>query len=327
MRNRNVIGFNLGKKLTLTGAGIAALVVPVMIGALNAPAFQAQDTPEWQTKAGGKMAFEVASVKLDKGEFASPSFPMNKTDATRPLNGRFHADFPVWTYIQFAYKIILSEDQQKDALAHAPKWATLDRYAVEARVNGNPTKDQVRLMMQSLLAERFQLAVHFVSKEYPVLALTLVKPGKLGPKLRSHAEGVPCPEPGRPPTGVIRAEDPEPGTVPEVCDVPALIRPSASPRMISAFRNATMPMVAEALANFIGHGRPVVDKSGLTGRFDYVMQWTPETTALPTPNEASDPTSATPLEALRDQLGLKLESMRAVLQTLIIDKLERPSEN
>jgi hypothetical protein len=65
---------------------------------------------------------------------------------------------------------------------------------IDAKADGNPTKDQMRLMMQSLLADRFKLRAHFETKQVPVLALTLVKPGKLGPKLLPHSEGPPCPD-------------------------------------------------------------------------------------------------------------------------------------
>ena len=77
--------------------------------------------------------------------------------------------------------------------AHLPKWVITDRYSIDARAAGNPTKDQMRLMVQSLLADRFQLAAHFATQEVPVFALTVVKDGKLGPKLIAHADGVLAP--------------------------------------------------------------------------------------------------------------------------------------
>ena len=106
---------------------------------------------------------------------------------TRP-GGVFTADFPLETYIEFAYKLWLSPEQRKTMLANLPKWVGSDRYEIHAKAEGNPTKDQMRLMMQSLLAERFKLAVHFETQEVPVLAMTLIKPGKLGPKLTPHVD-------------------------------------------------------------------------------------------------------------------------------------------
>ncbi len=77
--------------------------------------------------------------------------------------------------------------------AQLPKSAD-DNYAIDAKAEGNPTKDQMRLMMQSLLADRFKLRVHFESRQVPVLGLVLVKPGQLGPNLLPHSEGPGCAE-------------------------------------------------------------------------------------------------------------------------------------
>src|ERR1022692_34137 len=85
-----------------------------------------------------------------------------------------------------------SRDQMDSMLAHAPKWVSTDSFEIHALANGIPTKDQMRLMLQSLLADRFRLQVHIVTVQVPVLALVLEKPGKTGPKLRPHSEGPPC---------------------------------------------------------------------------------------------------------------------------------------
>jgi uncharacterized protein (TIGR03435 family) len=87
--------------------------------------------------------------------------------------------------------------------------------------------------------------------------------------------------------------------------------------------------ISEALAGPLAFGRPIIDKTGLTGRFDFMLEWAHErrTTAGSDSPVASDPIGPTPLEALRDQLGLKLESAKASIPILVIDKVERPSEN
>ena len=72
-----------------------------------------------------------------------------------------------------------------------PKWATVGRYDIQARAGGNPTREQMQLMMQSLLADRFKLAVHTETNEGPIYALVLATPGKLGPYLKPDTE--PCP--------------------------------------------------------------------------------------------------------------------------------------
>jgi len=321
MRNRRVVGLNLGKKLALGAAGMAALVAPIIVGALIAPAMWAQDVTEWQTKAGGKMAFDVTSVKLSTGGFVPPAFPFNAGEAYRPTGGYLRADFPLSVYIEFAYKIWPAEDQEREMLAHLPKWVTTDRYTIDARAAAaNPTKDQMRLMMQSLLADRFQLVAHYETHDVPVLALTLVQPGKLGPKLIPHADGPPCDRPGA---------SPGPGLVgfPPGCGSSATLRMSGGALMLTGYRDAGMDMVAASLAGVVGQGRPVIDKTGLTGSFDYTLQWAPELNGPDSPAPPSDPIGPTFLQALRDQLGLKVESTKGPVRILIINRAERPSQN
>jgi bla regulator protein BlaR1 len=320
MRNRRVAGLSLAKKFALGIAGMLALIVPVVIGALNA--VWAQEVPDWQTKAGGKMAFEVASVKLDKGYFVPPDFPLSAGDAYRPTGGLFRASFPLSVYIEFAYKVWPDEGQRRQ-LSQLPKWVSTDSYRIEARAaTGSPTKDQMRLMMQSLLADRFQLASHFETREVPVFALTLVRAGKPGPKLIAHADDPPCGNPGEAPGPGLRGFPPDCGS---------LVLNNRSGSMLLGSRNITMDVLANSLSVApLELGRPVIDKTGLKGSFDFTLQWTAET-AGPAASEPVGPPPETggpsPLQALRDQLGLKLESARGPVQILVVDRVERPSEN
>lgn len=334
MRNRSGASLNVGKKLALGVAGMLTLVGPIAIGILHAPATRAQDATDWQTKAGGKMAFEVASVKLSKGAFVPPNIPVNAGEAYHATGGSFRADFPLWTYIQFAYKISPAEDQSRETLAHLPKWVNTDRYTIDARGAGNATKDQMRLMVQSLLAERFKLATHFETREVAVFNLILAKAGTLGPKLRPHSEGPACdasasdaPTPAR----IIRGTaDAGPENFPPMCDSFAVIRKSGGALMLAGYRNASMDMLAASLAGFVGEGHPVIDKTGLSGRFDFTLEWAPDPTGPPrsdspaAPSELPGPTS---MQAMRDQLGIKLESAKGPVRILLIDRVERPSEN
>lgn len=94
-------------------------------------------------------------------------------------------------FIQFAYK--LNGFQDKTAFDHLPKWATAEYFDIEAKApNPNVTKDQMRLMVQSLLADRFKLAVHLEARDVPAMALVRVNPDKIGPRLRPHSEGPDC---------------------------------------------------------------------------------------------------------------------------------------
>ena len=280
--------------------------------------------PNWQTAAGGKRAFEVASVKLDPGPFRAPNFPLDPGDAYRPVGGRFAVDFPLSTYIAFAYKLSLSSDQRQAMLAHLPDWVATDRYAIEARAEGNPTKDQMRLMVQSLLAERFKFAAHFETRVFSALALALVKPGKTGPRLRPHSEGVPCEA-----TPATNAPVTSSGDVfPPVCDV-VMMTINANHIAKGGSRNITIALLADALPGMGRLDRPIMDQTGLTGRFDFTLEFVPEPalTAEPTADPAPELQGPTFVEALREQLGLKLESTKAPLPFLMIDHVERPTGN
>jgi bla regulator protein BlaR1 len=334
MRNRSAVGLNLGKKLILTAAGIASLVAPIVIGALNAPAFQPQDTLDWQTKAGGKLAFEVASVKPSTAKRPDTNVPLNAGESFQPTGGYFRADMELWSYIQFAYKLWAQAGEQEKEIARLPKWVTTDLYSIEARAVGNPTKDQFRLMVQSLLAARFKLAAHFETHESPVLAVTLVKPGKLGPKLVRHADGRACDDPAAPigpvPACIIRGGDGAgPENFPPMCDSLALIR-RANGTLLAGYRNVTMDQLTGPLSGILDLGHPLIDRTGLSGSFDFTLAWAAQTTP-PSPDSpaapASEPLGPDAVQALRDQLGLKLESARGPVKILLVDRVERPSEN
>lgn len=320
-------------------------MIPRYIAALLFASFGLAQTsnrvPKWQIDAGSKMAFEVASIKPGKPDtFVPPNFPVGPDDAfinaqtKEPPNGRFSASFPLSAYIVFAYKLRETAGQREAMLSHLPKWVSTDAFEIQARAPGNATKDQMRLMMQSLLAERFQLAVHFETHEASVLAMTLIKHGKPGPALRPHAEGPPCDAPA------------SQEIYPPVCDA-MIMTLNVNGQRTGGARNTTMDLIAWYLPGMGILERPVIDRTGLTGRFDFKLTWAPDPASLPgpgsvnkilkkgseskAPEPAAKPELATEapgfIQALREQLGLKLESSKGAVETLVIDRVERPSEN
>jgi bla regulator protein blaR1 len=309
--------------------GLVALVGPILV-VVGALPTQGQSSDDWQTAAGGKMSFEVASVKPSKIP-KPPNYPLDAGNAYVP-GGRFSVSMPVWTYISFAYKLGPNEQQRQAAIAQFPKGLNTEFIEIEARAGGNPTKDQVRLMMQSLLADRFKLAVHFETKDIAVLALTLVKPGQTGPKLRPHSEGPPCPGSFTPPTP---GERPKTGDVfPLQCDATqGWFRPDGT--ALAGSRNTTMQLLAEAIYSYGGMGgevdKPVVDRTGLDGKFDFTVEWTGRLSGSPPPGAAAppppDPQGTTFLQAVREQLGLKVVPTKAPARMLVVDHIEEPSEN
>ncbi len=241
---------------------------------------------------------------------------MSAEDSDPPVGGVFQADFGLEVYIDFAYKIRPTLPQHKAFLAALPKWAQTDSYTIQARAAGNPTKDQMRLMVQTLLAERFHLTVHFETRELPVFALTLIKPDKLGPKIFPHAQGPPCDLPAQPPI------------YPRICGVNSAM-PTPDNMILTGSRNATMEFLAAYLPMVSQLERPVVDRTGMSGAYDYTLQWT---RAKEGQLLGSDPMTdveggITFLTALREQLGMKLIPATAPMNILVVDHIEKPSAN
>jgi uncharacterized protein (TIGR03435 family) len=317
------------KKITLAMIGLAAFAVPVLIGVLNAPAILAQSETDWQVKAGGKKSFDVASVKPSKN-VRLPNFSFGPgNDKTR--GGRLSTTFTPQQYIEFAYK--LARFQTDYALAHAPEWVHADSYEIDANAQGDPTKDQMRLMMQSLLADRFKLAVHFETRQLPVLALRQVTPGKLGPKLLPHSQGPPCPDYERPDFGAT-PPDPRKDVFPPFCGA-GISRGIKGTQWVGS-RDVTMATTAQSIYSWGSlmreFDRPVVDQTGLNGTFDFVVEYVGVSISAVAAAGPGAPVQSgefgTPfVEALRQQLGLKLVRTTAPVRVLVIDHVEKPSAN
>jgi bla regulator protein blaR1 len=293
---------------------------------------QPPDTPDWQKAAGGAMSFEVASVKPTK----APSFPGLALMGEAPMpGGRLSIAAPLERFINFAYKLRASPEQER-ALMHLPQPVS-GFYEIGAKAEGHATKDQMRLMMQSLLADRFKLKVHFETQDVAAFALSLVKPGQTGPKLRPHDESLPCPDTDPP----LERFAPKPGEAfPPICGV---VLGFGGSMWMSGGRNITMATLAEFIytqGNSTGEvERPVIDKTGLEGRFDFAVEFSMgdngplqrllsrvpgAQTAEAPPRE---PASSNFLEAVRKQLGLKLTPDKGAIQVLVVDHVEPPSEN
>jgi bla regulator protein blaR1 len=282
-----------------------------------------RNVPDWETKAGGKMSFEVASIHpSEPGKFTPPNFALDASEGyDTPPGGLFKAGFSLRTYIEFAYKLMLSKDQRDAMLANQPKWVSSENFVIEARAAGNPTKDQMRLMMQSLLADRFHLQVNFEKREMPLLALTLIKPGKTGPGLRPHSEGPPCDAPYSPPVNGAALDS---KMYPAICNSFAA-NDLPGNTVLTGARDTTMNLVASNLSMIGRLDRTVVDQTGIVERVDFKMQWTMGENTLP-PNPDA-PQSTTFIEAVKEQLGIQLKSTRAVIETPVIIHVELPTEN
>ncbi len=278
--------------------------------------------------------FEVASVKQNKIEGPRHSnVPLdtgNVYDAIDPSDSRTAAggyfvatNQPLWQYIVFAYKLSGTQELAlrfsyfSGLKSKAPAWVTggfdvsADRFNIEARAPENSTIDQMRLMMQALLADRFQLVVRHETREAPAFGLVLVRPGVTGPNLRPHPASDTC-------------ASSTAGDLPPVCGVIAHVVSSNNPRSSFGGRGVPLRLLATSLPTMTGMAaisRPVVDQTGLTGRYDFTLHWTQS------PDPESGDTAAYFRDALKSQLGLELKATHAPIDILVIDHVERPSEN
>jgi uncharacterized protein (TIGR03435 family) len=306
------------RKRLLAGAGSLAMVAPIIAGAMNVPAARAQTAPE-------APKFEVASIKPNQTtDPPTSNFPLGPGDVYVRNGGYLSATgFPLTTYIAFAYKIIGNQSQY--LLPQLPDWAKTERFDIQARADGDPGKDQMRLMMRTLLADRFKLAMHYENREVPVLAFVLAKSGKTGPGLRLHAQGSPCP-----------TEQPAVSTPAVVDGLPAFcngiypLPPSVPGRIRFGGRNVTVGFIADTFSAGTNLGRPLIDQTGLDGKVDFTLEWMPERRDAPpgvVDGERPDPQGPSFEAALREQLGIKLQSERGTVSVLTVDHVERPSAN
>jgi uncharacterized protein (TIGR03435 family) len=276
-----------------------------------------------QSPVGGsaRLEFDVASVRQNKSdERPHSNFPLNPGPQYSPSGGRLTAtNMLLLQYIVFAY--VTTSYQIQGIRAQLPDWARTEHFDIDARVGGEPSKDEMRLMMQSLLEDRFGLRVHHETRQVPVFGLTLAKPGKLGPRLQAHpADDLDCTKTSLP---TVAAD-----AYPAACGVGASIAASAVGLIALGGRRVSMEMFALGLTNIsIDVPRPVIDQTGLKGGFDYTLEWVPDGNGPSTAGAATDEAGATFVQALREQLGLKLVPEKGPTDVILLDHVEQPSAN
>jgi len=268
-----------------------ALAVVLAIGAVVA-GIRAQ-APD-----AGMPAFEVASVKPNKSGSLEMNFGIK--------GDRFTADnATLKELITIAFNV---RDLQ---LVGAPDWIGKEHYDIVAKAHSPLKSGAVPVEVKQLLADRFQLRVHNDKRELPIYALVLASPdGRLGPGI-TRLEMDRCPQAIR--DAEARARSGQPAAPRKPSDRPScgLFSNPGSLRGgsigLNTLANRLVPVV----------GRVVVDRTGLTGEFDFDLLWAAEAN----PN-ATGPSIFT---ALQEQLGLKLESTRGPVDVLVIDSVEPPA--
>jgi uncharacterized protein (TIGR03435 family) len=247
-----------------------------------------------------ELSFEVTSVKPSPNDLVPEGisvFPDGSARFTR---------FQVRTLITMAYR---SEGLQRfDQLIGAPQWVSVDRFDIEGKAGvGSGSQSgpsQVPAMLRSVLRERFRLRVHSETREMPAYGLVVARvDGRLGPGLRES--NIVCP--------AIDAARPNPD--PDACR----IRASAG---VIIGRGASTEQLAGNLSGYLEVDRFVTDRTGLTGRYDFTLEY-----SRGLPQDAGATTGPGLFTALVEQLGLRLQPERKTVPVLVIDNVEKPTPN
>jgi uncharacterized protein (TIGR03435 family) len=237
-----------------------------------------------------KVEFDAVSIR--------PSSPDARGGGFNVSPGRLNAkNVSLEELVNFAYGL------HGYQLSGGSGWMETEHYEMVATFPAATTNSQRARMMQAMLADRFRLAIHRESKEIPGYALVT---GKNGPRL--HA-----------------AESAESGMM--------LGRSATTGQRTLHGTSAKMQDLASILADLLG--RPVTDATGLTGIYDFSMEWTPDPVSEGSLRKGGDRPEVSPdgqtgpsiFTALQEALGLKLETRKVAVETIVIDQAEKPSAN
>ena len=290
----------------------------------TARAQQAPTPPPPESSSAAEPKFEVTSVKKSA---PTPQFGM--MFGLRP-NGRFAMDMmSVNSLITMAYGI------QRFQLIGGAGWVNTDRFNINAVEEDLPipvtvpgTPSRMQLLLRSLLKERFALVIHSETRELPLSYLVMAREDrKLGERLRPStvdcralfAERAKAAKEGAAPTPLA---PPKPGEPPQCGMMGGFGRIAAG--------STAMSNLASMLAGLLN--RPVYDRTGLTGNFDFLVEYTPDQMPQLPPGATLPPGFTLPsadgpslMTALQEQLGLKLDNTRGPVEVLVIDSVDQPA--
>lgn len=287
--------------------------VALVLAIFNAPRGDAQ-APAVRPK------FEVASIKPTTADQVGDANHLVSHEMEPLPGGRLRV-----TNMTLAMLIRVAYGLRDSQILSGPKWIQSESYDIEGKSEGKlGSMDRISLLIQSLLADRFNLAVHFEKKDGPVYTLTVAKGD---PKMQ-------------PTKGSCTAFDPDNLPPPEqqsstvFCDSLGGTPPSNPHQRLraTAVEVGGKMGLAARLAEVVN--RNVIDETGLAGRFDFQLNWTSDQAADGSPVSggpaapvSAGDTGSSIFTALQDQLGLRLSPGRGPVEVLVIDRVDRPSEN
>ena len=267
----------------------------LLASALLISTFAISQTPETKTKPAPALDpnFDVVSIHLSPPSSDGHNHIWNDIHESHFRTG----NLSIRDLIQYAYNL------PKSQILGGPPWLNSAMYDIDAKsdpeqdarlkaMSADDAAQQKRRMVQALLVDRFALATHKETRELPIYNLVLAKGG---PKFQPATRNGATIDTGRSRMHIAGSED-------------------------------TIALLARELAQ--SQGRVVVNKTGLSGRYDLTLRWTPDDAPPPLLNGAPDPNAPPGLfTAIQEQLGLKLESSKGPVDLLVIDKIEPPSQN
>jgi uncharacterized protein (TIGR03435 family) len=296
------------RKLLLSVVGLVAVSMPIAVGLVNATHSRAES--QALNTAATAAVFEVASIKPDKSGSILENLEFRR-------DGFSAMGVTLQLLIRSAYGV------EADQIAEAPGWLKSEKYSIEAKIDNSvagalrklgPDQRMLehRRMLQALLADRFKLKLHSENKQLHVYALVV---SKNGPKLR-----------------VSNPDDTYPNGLKGPDGRTAMHGLAFQGRGQLTGQSVPIALLARELSGQLG--RTVKDETNLVANYDFTLHWTPdESQALAGDQQRTDnsssPESTGPsiFTAIQEQLGLKLESKKGSVEILVIDYVERPSEN
>ncbi|HZP06022.1 MAG TPA: M56 family metallopeptidase [Terracidiphilus sp.] len=328
MTRRSGVALSSAGKCALSATALLILAAPLGFGVLRGQA-PASTTASPQSSVTTPLPkYEVASIK------PAPAGDNKHMIMMRP-DGISLGGVEVQTILQLAFGV------EPDRIVSAPKWVQSNRYDFEAKVapEDAPKVDKLKMeqrraMLLPLLEERLNLKYHHETRELPMYVLVVAKGG---PKLTESKPGEPMPfsdghiaVAGPPSGGPGSMDGPSRMGNKGIVGEGMMMRPGAIQS-----HGGNIDFLTHALSGILG--RTVADKTGLTGKYDFSLNWTPDTSmrnALGGP-ELGPPNGEAPVDesgptlftALEEQLGLKLESQKGSVDVIVIDHIDPPSEN
>ena len=261
-------------------------------------------------------------MQLGPGNGGPPMVP-----APPPLGRCTATNASLKTLIAYAYGVNVGINQEDLKITGGPSWIGTTKFDIEAKAESTPVEADLKLMLQALLADQFKLQIP--TKPNKGRGLCSVSP-KGGPKLKESvdANAGPGPQPGTPMANnggpVMRGGPGGPGG-----RGGNAMMSMTNGQMTATLQKATMATLVNFLSSRLGG--PVVDKTDLKGTYDMSLTFSPEGLAgsmgMPAPKSGDDAPVASIFTAIQDQLGLKLEAQKVPIETIVIDRAEKPPQN